>query len=66
MPLNSNEPTDIETYINDRRPFPVVSTTADLHTGPRFKFQTAYVRATNKPAWSDENGAWRYADGTAV
>lgn len=66
MPLNSNDPRDIETFVYDQRQFIPVATTADLHTGPRLKFKTAYVIATRKPAWSDENGAWRYADGTAV
>lgn len=66
MPLTTNDPRDIEQFVYERRPFMPVATTADLHTGPRFKFQTAYVIATRKPAWSDENGAWRYADGSTV
>lgn len=66
MTLTSNDPRDIEQFVTERRAFPVVATTADLKTGARFKFLTAYVLSTRKPAWSDENGAWRYADGTAV
>jgi hypothetical protein len=61
-------PRDIQIYIDERLAalkFPAVRI-ADLKTGPRSKFLAVYVTDTSKPAWADVNGAYRYADGSAV
>ena len=68
MPLSSNSTRDIEIYIAEQLAalkFPAF-TIAQLKTGTSRRFLAVYVTDTSQPAWADENGLWRYADGSSV
>lgn len=68
MPLASNSVRDIELYIAEQMQAPTFPpfTAATLKTGTKYRYRAVYVTDTNKPAWMDSNGTWRYADGSAV
>lgn len=68
MPLTSNDPREIETYVAEQMQaprFPPIAA-ANLKTGTQYRYRAAYVTDTSKPAWCDASGVWRYADGTTV
>ena len=69
MPLSSNEPRDIETYVAEQMSAPVYFppfTSALKPMGSRWRYKGIYISDTSKPAWMDSSGTWRYADGVAV
>ncbi len=69
MPLTSPTQTDIEQYIGEQLAAPVFFppfTAALKPTAAKFRYRAIYITDTSKPAWMDEAGTWRYADGSAV
>lgn len=68
MALGSNTPRDIEIYVAEQTTRPVYFppfTAAQKPLGVKgLRYRGIYITDTNKPAWMDANGVWRYADGS--
>jgi len=69
MGLASNDPRDIAQYVGEHLaapPYFPPFTGAGKPTSLKFRHRAVYILDTNKPAWMDAQGTWRYADGTPV
>lgn len=69
MPLTSNDPRDIEQYVQAFLASPMYIkkfTVATKPTDLKWRYHAIYITDTSKPAFMDAAGTWRYADGTTV
>jgi hypothetical protein len=69
MPLVSNDTRDIEAYVAEQMFAPVFFppfAAANVPLGTENRYKAIYILDTSRPAWMDINGAWRYADGSAI
>lgn len=62
---------DIQRALNERDVAPVscftIATAASAPLGTKYpEGSMIYVRDTDRPAWNDATGTWRYADGTGI